>query len=287
MKVVIDPGAGFCPGVRKVIQKAEELLTKPSHVYSLGQVIHNQEETDRLRKLGLKILDHSQISSRPRDSRNITLLIRAHGEPPQTMEIIRKNQLQAVDGTCSIVRNSQKLASRYFEKGFQVVIVGKKNHPETIGINGYCQNHAIIIEKPEDLKFLPPDKPLFVMAQTTAHPVMFEAVCETLEEEGFNFVQHNTICKYIKNREAQVSRFARNCDAVIVAGGKNSSNTGVLFRTCLAVNPLTYRIERPDEIQVDWFKQNCTVGITGGASTPPWLMEDIKKKLLKIFPARE
>jgi 4-hydroxy-3-methylbut-2-enyl diphosphate reductase len=285
MKVVIDPGAGFCSGVRKVIRKAEELLTQPPRVYSLGQLIHNQEETDRLRKLGLRILDHSQISSLTPDSGNITLLIRAHGEPPQTVKMLRNNRLKAVDGTCSIVKHSQKLAGHYSEKGFQVVIVGKKDHPETIGINGYCQNQAIIIEKLEDLKFLPREKPLFVMAQTTAHPAIYEIICETLSEEGFNFVQHNTICKYIKNREVQVSQFARKCDAVIVAGGKNSSNTGVLFKTCREVNRLTYRIERPDEIQADWFRQNYTVGITGGASTPPWLMENIKKQLLRIFPA--
>ncbi len=286
MKIIMDPGAGFCPGVRKVIQKAEELLKEPSPVYSLGQLIHNQEEIQRLQDQGLNVLDHSQIPAFTENPRDITLLIRAHGEPPTMKDVLQKGKFRLVDGTCSIVRSSQKLARQYYENGFRVVIVGKKNHPETIGINGYCQNRAIIVEQMEDIDVLPSQIRLFVMAQTTTHPSFFASVIEELQKRGFRYNQQNTICKFIKNREEDVAQLARGCDAIIVAGGKNSSNTGVLYKTCHDINPRTYRIEKPEEIQDNWFSNNDKVGITGGASTPPWLMQKIKDELLTIFPSK-
>ncbi|MBN2366708.1 MAG: 4-hydroxy-3-methylbut-2-enyl diphosphate reductase, partial [Calditrichaeota bacterium] len=207
------------------------------------------------------------------------ILIRAHGEPPETYRILQEQNLSVIDGTCPIVRRSQLLARSYFEKGYLVILVGKKGHPEIIGINGYCENKTLVIETPEEVDTIPSGKKLFVMAQTTAHPETHTKIIEKIRKKGHAFESKNTICKYIINREAEFVEFIRECDIVLVVGGKNSSNTGVLYKNALREQKQTYRIEKPEELDFNWFKFQDTVGITGGTSTPPRLIEQVKKIL--------
>lgn len=281
MEIIVDKGAGFCPGVQKTIQKAEELLTGEKRVLALGELIHNRVELERLDSLGLKTIEHSQLNTNAVEE-DAVVLFRAHGEPPSTYAQLEARGLNYLDGTCSIVKRSQKIAAEFARKGYQVVIVGKKSHPESIGIAGYCQPSGIIIASPEEVSGLNRELKYFVLAQTTIPETQFEAVLEEMRQHRLNFEYKNTVCRFVKNRHKEVQQLARQCDVLIMVGGRNSSNTKMLFQHCREANPHSYWIENAGELQRVWFNGANKVGITGGASTPAWLLQEVGEKIRQI-----
>jgi 4-hydroxy-3-methylbut-2-enyl diphosphate reductase len=281
MKIILDPNAGFCPGVKKVIQTAEEYLEKNTTLYALGELIHNNKETERLENIGLQVIDYSFMQEKK--NQDSTILIRAHGEPPSTFKIAKNNNISIIDGTCPIVVKSQKLANLYYQNGYQIVIIGKEKHPEVIAINGYCNNEAVIVFNESDLEKIKTKNKIFVMAQTTISEKIYNNLIYLMKEKGMDITVKNTICKYIRGRDRQIQDFAKNCNVLIMVGGKHSSNTKVLFEVCKESNPRSYWIADSKEINPIWFNKEDTVGITGSASTPDWLMIQVQSELKKIF----
>lgn len=283
MRVVIDPKAGFCPGVKQAIHLAETYLEKNHRLFALGELIHNRIENKRLQKKGLRIVNHAIFEEEKFSDSSPELLIRAHGEPPETFSRIEASGFKLIDATCPIVRRSQKIATEYFRKGYQVVIVGKPGHPEVIGIMGYCENQARVVYEEEDLAALDKEEKTFVLAQTTISGSHFNKMLKFMRQMGMKITVKKSICRFVANRQQEAQEFARKFAVVLVAGGKNSSNTGVLFESCKQVNPNVFWVEAPEEIQQIWFREKDSVGITGGASAPCWLMKEMKRKILNNF----
>lgn len=282
MKIILDPQGGTCGGVRRVIEVTEgELEGNCRDIYVLGDIIHNEREVDRLAKAGLKTLYVENLDNiAPVSIRCDTrFIIRAHGEPPVTFEKLEKLGVTIIDGTCPVVTKSQKLAHKYCSEGYQVAIVGKHNHPETIGILGHTEHDAIVVEYDEDVLRLKPGMLTLVMAQTTISPEKFSEMTDKIKAQVGEIVERNTICKSVIKRSEQLIEFAQQVDVLLVVGGLRSSNTKMLHLTCLDVNPRSYHVSTPEEIDYDWFKGAETVGVTGSASTPFWLLEEFVRIL--------
>ncbi|MEJ2636408.1 MAG: 4-hydroxy-3-methylbut-2-enyl diphosphate reductase [Calditrichia bacterium] len=288
MKILIDEKAGFCKGVERVIKMAERRFTAKKPVYALGELIHNHEETRRLYEKGLRVVNDSVFAHPESLGNGRQLLIRAHGEPPATFENARTAGIELIDGTCPVVARSQKLAREYHEKGYQVIIVGKEHHPEVIGIAGHCEGDCAVVLRDEDLRKIDLSRRIFVLAQTTISGTIFRQIIQKMETMGLDMTVKNTICRFISGRDRQIQEFARNCDIIIMVGGKHSSNTRVLFRVCRDNNARSFWVENAGELDRDWFSNGDVVGITGSASTPRWLMEDIGQAIEKHFqPAKK
>lgn len=291
MKILIDKNAGFCGGVMKTIEKTEELLAKypDKKIYVLGEIIHNQSEINRLEKIGLHIAEYEDI---PRISKepNSIIIIRAHGEPPETYEILDKNYIVTVDATCPKVMHLQKLVRKHYEEGYEIVIFGKYNHPETIGLRGFCNNDCTVLRKPEDTRGLnfKKDK-VFLISQTTMHRPSYIEIRDLIKGKIDKYNQENesdsaidlksvdTICRSVSNRESGLIEFAEMCDVILFVSGRNSSNGKYLYRTAKAANPNTYFVEKIEEIDKEIFKGAQTIGISGATSTPGWYMDKLKK----------
>jgi 4-hydroxy-3-methylbut-2-enyl diphosphate reductase len=282
MKILIDPQAGFCPGVTHVINLAERHLTDDNILFSLGEIIHNPIENKRLESKGLQIVNHEVFGNKTIFKDSKKLLIRAHGEPPSTFVKAKRKNINLIDGTCPIVKRSQEMAKDYLEQGFQVVIIGKPNHPEVLGIIGHSNNRVIVVSETKDLKKLDRRIKTFVLAQTTISNVYFHELIIAMQNIGLELTIENTICRFVSNRNEQVKNFAQKCDLLILVGGKNSSNTRVLYETCLDLVSNLYWIEKPVEIQKNWIKKRNVIGITGSASTPLWLLEETKEYILNL-----
>ena len=280
MKIIIDDSAGFCPGVQRTIQLAENLLQSHPEVYSLGWLIHNESEISRLQEKGLKLVDHRSVKNIKNPA---TVLVRAHGEPPLTFEQLKKQGVEIVDGTCPIVRRSQKKIEAYSQRGYQIVFVGKKNHPETIAMSGYSQQPIIVVEHISDLKDINPSQKSVVLAQTTIDADFFKSVLQELRQRGISFITENTICRYILNRDKKIKQLTRQSEVIIVVGGKNSSNTAVLYQKCKGINPDCYWIQGPDEIKKEWIEEAPQVRIIGGTSTPIWILQKVKDHIQKLI----
>jgi len=282
MEIILDPEAGTCGGVRRVIELVEkELEDRNRNVFVIGDIIHNEREVDRLNEAGLKTIgiDDLKNSESPHANNHTTILIRAHGEPPSTSEILENQNVKVLDGTCPVVHKSQRLAKHYYNKNFQVAIVGKHGHPEVIGIVGYTNHSAVIIQYDEDVRKLKKDKPTLVMAQTTIHPKKFKEMSEKIKDWVGEVVIRDTICDSVVKREERLSRFSRQVDVLLVVGGHKSSNTKELYKICLAINPHTYQVVSPEEIDFEWFMDAKVIGITGSASTPLWLLKEFENNL--------
>ncbi len=286
MKVVIDPQAGFCPGVKRVIKMAEKSLEKERVLFGLGELIHNRVENERLKRRGFRIVDHSILEKPEQLGSSKKLLIRAHGEPPETFEKAREKGIEIIDGTCNIVTRSQQIAREHYLKGYQVVIIGKHYHPEVIGIVGHCDGQCKVVLTKKDLEQLDINVKTFVMAQTTISPSLFETLVTEMRKRRMNLTIKNTICRYVTGRNEQIRQFAKSCSKIVMVGGQNSSNTRTLYQECLEVNPQAYWIEEPAELNRNWFAEKDIVGITGSASTPQWLMEKIKEHIESWFTTK-
>ena len=273
LQIEIDNGSGFCFGVTTAIQKAEEELSKGNQLYCLGDIVHNGMECERLRKMGLITINHDDM----RKLHDVKVLLRAHGEPPETYELARQNHIEIIDATCPVVLQLQKRIKRQYEAGAaQIVIFGKKGHAEVLGLVGQTQSSAIVIESVDEVTKLDFSRDIFLYSQTTKSLDEFHQIIEYIQQHispSATFKSTDTICRSVANRMPNISQFASRHDLILFVCGRKSSNGKVLYNECLRVNPNTHLIEGPDEINHQWLKGIKTVGICGATSTPKWLME--------------
>ena len=273
LQIEIDNGSGFCFGVTTAIQKAEEELSKGNQLYCLGDIVHNGMECERLRKMGLVTINHDDM----RKLHNVKVLLRAHGEPPETYELARQNHIEIIYATCPVVLQLQKRIKRQFEAGAaQIVIFGKKGHAEVLGLVGQTQSTAIVIESVDEVTKLDFSRDIFLYSQTTKSLDEFHQIIEYIQQHispSATFKSTDTICRSVANRMPNISQFASRHDLILFVCGRKRSNGKVLYNECLRVNPNTHLIEGPDEINHQWLKGIKTVGICGATSTPKWLME--------------
>lgn len=285
MRIDIDTSSGFCWGVIRTIEIAEQELGKNGTIYSLGDIIHNPLETERLQKKGLEIISHADFE-RLRGSK---VLIRAHGEPPETYKKAEEHGITLIDATCPVVTKVQERIRRFYLEGYQVIIFGKSEHPEVIGLVGQTNGEAIVIKTLDEVDQIPLKKNIVLFSQTTMDKPTFNAIKEKLRSKVEHFVDisaepiefsaKDTICGQVAGRERKIREFALNHDVVLFIAGKKSSNGKVLFEIVKRENPRSYYIEDSNEIEDSWFEGIQTVGITGATSTPQWLMEKIKVEL--------
>ncbi len=286
MKIIIDDRSGFCFGVVYAIEKAESQLKKSKQLYCLGDIVHNNEEVKRLQNIGLKTITKEEF----RKLRDTTVLIRAHGEPPETYKIAYENNIRLIDASCPVVLKLQNLVRvGYLEmkkKNGQVVIFGKPGHAEVIGLQGQTQNEAIIINGKEDLDKLDFSRPVYLYAQTTKSVDQFYEIVEIIKQrldKDVDFVYHDTICRQVAFRDKELRNFCKDKDIILFISGKKSSNGRMLYEVCKKQNPNTKFISSVEEIDLSWFKGDETVGICGATSTPQWLMEKAKRFLEEKF----
>jgi len=287
LQIEIDNGSGFCFGVTTAIQKAEEELAKGNTLYCLGDIVHNGMECDRLRQMGLVTINHDEM----RQLHDVKVLLRAHGEPPATYELARRNHIEIIDATCPVVLQLQKkikkqysLTSNLLPLTSQIVIFGKKGHAEVLGLVGQTQSSAIVIESFEEVKKLDFSRDIYLYSQTTKSLDEFHQIIEYIQQHisaGATFKSFDTICRSVANRMPNISSFAAKHDLILFVCGRKSSNGKVLFNECLRVNPNTHLIEGPDEIDPQWLEGIHTVGICGATSTPKWLMEQCRDAILE------
>ena len=278
MICTIDSNSGFCFGVTRAIRTAEEELQKGA-LCCLGDIVHNGQEVARLEGLGLQTIDNDDLRSLPPHSR---VLLRAHGEPPQTYAIAQQQNISIIDATCPVVLNLQKRIRKAYEEGGQIVIYGKNGHAEVIGLVGQTDGNAIVIEDMEDAKKLDFDHDIQLFSQTTKSLEGFREIVRYIEANmnpNAHFSFFDTICRQVANRIPNIKNFAAKHDVIIFVCGKKSSNGKVLYNQCLSVNPRTYMVDDPSEINLQWFEGATSAGICGATSTPKWLMEDCKKRI--------
>ncbi len=277
MKVILAKNAGFCFGVKRAIKLAFESAKDLNHpIYSLGPLIHNPQQVEFLSQKGIK--EVSDIESLKPDD---TLIIRSHGTTPSVINSVKAKGIKVVDATCPFVVNAQKLAQKLNSDGYQVVIVGEGDHPEVIGLMGFTQDSAWVIDKVDIIKNLPNKKSIGVIAQTTQSFENFREVVSALLEKCDELRVFNTICHATAQRQESAKELAQEVDIMIVIGGYNSANTNRLVTLCKQYVP-TYHIETADEIDKSWFVNANTIGVTAGASTPEWIINKVLEKLKSI-----
>jgi 4-hydroxy-3-methylbut-2-enyl diphosphate reductase len=281
MRVEIDDNSGFCFGVVRAIGEAERALLS-GEVFSLGDIVHNRIEVQRLEQLGLRTVSHEDLPSLAGDR----LLVRAHGEPPSTFEAAQRLGIEVIDATCPVVAKLQervvKAHAKMREVGGQVVILGKRGHAEVIGLAGQVTDPTIIVEKEEDLVQIDFSRPIFFLSQTTQSVDLFEQLREKMLSRLPSpemLTAHDTICRQVSSREKHLEEFARKHDVVIFVCGRKSSNGKVLAEVCRAANPRTYNIEEPGELQSEWIEGAASIGICGATTTPKWLMQEVAEEL--------
>ena len=284
MKVTINKNSGFCFGVVNAIKIAEIELEKSGKLFCLSDIVHNAIEVKRLAEKGLIIIDYENFKK----LKNTKVLIRAHGEPPETYCIARENNIELIDASCIVVLSLQKKIKNEYEKiknmGGQIVIYGKKDHPEIIGLNGQINNNAIILESPKDIDKIDFKKQISLFAQTTKSTETFYKLKDEIKSkiENNNFIFHNSICRQVANRASEFKEFAIKHDVLIFVSGKESSNGKFLFGVCKDVNPNTYFVSEKSEIKNEWLIGKSDVGICGATSTPRWLMEEVAEFIEKF-----
>ena len=304
MKIEIDSDSGFCFGVTTAIKKAEEELAKGTTLYCLGDIVHNGMECERLRNMGLVTIDHEQMAQ----LHHVKVLLRAHGEPPATYELARRNDIEIIDATCPVVLRLQKRIKQQYEAptappsspggdtnvqqgneapsgavggalGASIVIFGKKGHAEVLGLVGQTEGHATVIESYDEVKKLDLEHDIYLYSQTTKSLDEFHRIIEYIQQHivpTATFKSFDTICRSVANRMGGISQFAVRHDLILFVCGRKSSNGKVLFNECLRVNPNSHLIEGPEAIDASWLQGIKTVGICGATSTPKWLMEQCR-----------
>lgn len=290
MRIEIDDKSGFCFGVVRAITEAERALADGATVYSLGDIVHNRIEVQRLERLGLQTVTHDEM---PRLA-GCRLFIRAHGEPPTTYARARELGIDLIDATCPVVARLQTRVVRAHELmrpiGGQVVILGKRGHAEVVGLTGQVDAPTIVIEGPQDLDAIDFARPVYFLSQTTQSIALFERLCDEMRRRAADPAQvriEDTICRQVANREEHLEAFARRFDVVIFVCGRKSSNGKVLFEVCRRANAATYNIEEAAELEPQWFAGAASVGICGATSTPKWLMQQVADAVGRIVPPQE
>ena len=290
MKVTIDKYSGFCFGVVYAIEMAEAELSKTGKLYCLGDIVHNNMEVDRLNDMGLEIINHQQFS----ELKDCKVLIRAHGEPPETYHTAIKNNIQLLDASCPVVLKLQHNIKEGYEEinkiDGQIIIFGKEGHAEVQGLLGQTDGKAIIVSCADDLDKVDFSAPIYMYSQTTKSPKAFADLQEEIRKrkeiagntDSVKFIVNDTLCRQVSGREPQLKEFSKENDVIIFVSGKKSSNGKMLFQSCLKENPNSYFVSEEKEIKEEWFNENSQVGICGATSTPRWLMENVAKNILKL-----
>ena len=285
VNVEIDNGSGFCFGVTTAIKKAEEELAKGNTLYCLGDIVHNGQECERLKEMGLITINHEEFAQ----LHDVKVLLRAHGEPPATYELAKKNHIEIIDATCPVVLRLQKRIKQEYDNtadshNKQIVIYGKNGHAEVLGLVGQTNGEAIVIENLEEANRLDFSKDIRLYSQTTKSVDEFWQIVAYIKEHissDASFEYSDTICRQVANRMPNIRNFAANHDLILFVCGRKSSNGKILFQECKQVNANTYQIDQPDEIKTEWLKHSQSIGICGATSTPKWLMEECKKVILE------
>ena len=288
IKIEIDEHSGFCFGVVTAIKKAEEELSKGGVLYCLGDIVHNGSEVKRLEEAGLVTIDHEQFAK----LHDVKVLLRAHGEPPATYEMAKRNNITLIDATCPVVLMLQKrIKTEYDTEGdkSRIVIFGKKGHAEVNGLVGQTDNKAIVIDSPSEVSKVGLDKDISLFSQTTKPLDEYNEVAESLREGlkqngGYSLKFNDTICRQVANRIPNIFNFAKVHDLIIFVSGKKSSNGKSLFAECHRANERSYFISSADELEAVWFADDVkSIGVCGATSTPKWLMEKVADRIKEII----
>ena len=285
MQVTIDKNSGYCFGVEFAIKMAEDEMEDKEPLYCLGDIVHNDMEVKRLTDKGLVVIDREKLQGLS----NCKVLIRAHGEPPETYRLAIENNIELIDASCPVVLKLQHRVKNAFDKmereNGQIVIYGKKGHAEVIGLTGQTLEKAIVVMGDADLEKIDYTRPITLFSQTTKSTKGFYALSEKIEEKikstkgeltEIDFNSNDSICRQVSNREPQLQRFSQENEVILFVSGKKSSNGMALYQVCLSENPSSYFIESEEEIELAWFQNAERVGICGATSTPMWLMEQVK-----------
>jgi 4-hydroxy-3-methylbut-2-en-1-yl diphosphate reductase len=279
IKVVIDKKSGVCGGVKRAIKMIEEeiALDSSKDIFVNGELLHNRLEMERLMDCGLKVEEDV------RKIKDNILFIRTHGVSRKTKELAKENNNLIIDATCPKVSGSQKIIEEHYLKGYQIIIVGKFNHPEVQGLLGYCNDEGLCVSDEKYIETLDFSKKSLIIAQTTVSTEKFSAMVEKIRPRIKELVIANTICPFVEKREKELIEFAKGHSVIIFIGGTNSSNTRVMFDKFSKFNSRTYLIENKEEIDFKWFKDGDMVGVSGSASTPAWQIEEVKKVIEEHF----
>lgn len=285
MEVSIDKNSGYCFGVEFAIKMAEDEMQDADKLYCLGDIVHNDMEVQRLGKKGLQVISREELQN----LRDCKVLIRAHGEPPETYRTAIENNIELIDASCPVVLKLQHRVKNAFDKmeqiEGQIVIFGKKGHAEVIGLTGQTLEKAIVVMEDEDLEQIDFSRPVTLFSQTTKSTKGFYELKEKIDArireakgsiEAVDFNANDSICRQVSNREPQLQRFAAENDVIIFVSGKKSSNGKALYEVCRRQNENSYFVESEQEIDPSWFKAGNKVGICGATSTPMWLMEQVR-----------
>lgn len=288
MQVTIDKNSGYCFGVEFAIKMAEDEMEQSDKLYCLGDIVHNDMEVKRLAEKGLVVIDRDQLS----ELSDCKVLIRAHGEPPETYKTAIQNNIELIDASCPVVLKLQHRVKTAFDKmereDGQIVIYGKKGHAEVIGLTGQTLEKAIVVMEDADLEKIDFNRPVTLFSQTTKSTKGFYELSQKIEERikaskgeltEVDFNANDSICRQVSNREPQLRKFAQENEVIVFVSGKKSSNGKALYQVCLEENPRSFFVENQTEIQPEWFETTDRVGICGATSTPMWLMEQVKEHL--------
>ena len=278
LAVTIDQESGFCFGVVYAIEMAEEILAEKGYLYCLGDIVHNDEEVDRLKAKGLKIISQEDLIN----LKDETVLIRAHGEPPATYQTALANNITLIDASCPVVLKLQNRVKNSFDDEEQIYIYGKHGHAEVIALQGQTNNEAVVFQDIKELDFASMPKKITLYSQTTKSTDKFYAIKNELIAKGFEVRANDTICRRGSNRDEELRKFVTNYDRIIFVSGRKSSNGKILYDVCRQHNVNTYFVSASSEIDATMFHANDTVGICGATSTPMWLMEEVKNKLQSL-----
>lgn len=288
MSVVIDKFSGFCWGVVRTVQIAEESLTENAKVYVLGHIIHNPMEIKRLENKGLQTISVDDFESIAHSGAKV--LVRAHGEPPETYRKAFSLGIEIIDATCPVVTKLQERVRKFYDQGYQVIVFGKRDHAEVLGVRGVCNDECIVVKSSEEalnhvdmtkksvlFSQTTMDRPTFLQIRDALKSQIAELIVDSMENIAVEFHAKDTICGQVSGRETQLQKFAEQNDVVIFVAGRASSNGKVLYDVCKNVNPRTYFIEDTEELVDEWFRDASTVGITGATSTPQWHMNHVQQ----------
>ncbi len=287
MNITIDKNSGYCFGVEYAIQMAEDELEQSPTLYCLGDIVHNDMEVKRLFDKGLRIIDHEEL----KNLRDCKVLIRAHGEPPETYQIALKNNIELIDASCPVVLKLQNRVRSAYDKiekeDGQVVIYGKEGHAEVIGLSGQTNDKAIIVTEESDIEKLDFSKPTVFFSQTTKSTKGFYHMKEKIEERyadgaESNFEAHDSICRQVSNREPWMKDFSQEHDVIVFVSGRKSSNGKALYQVCKEHNERSHFISDVDELDEAWFNDSDSIGICGATSTPTWLMQEVERQIRKL-----
>ena len=286
MRVEIDQASGFCNGVVTAIRKAEQELDSSNRLYCLGDIVHNSDEVERLCSRGLVTITHDDLHS----LHDVRVLLRAHGEPPSTYATAKANDIDIIDATCPVVLHLQKRIRESYDRrspGQQIVIYGKRGHAEVNGLVGQTDGEAVVVEDVAGLDRLDFNRDIILYSQTTKSVHGFHEMIREIErrkspDTRFEYV--DTICRQVANRVPQLRAFAAEHEVILFVSGRKSSNGRFLYGECHDVNPMTYFISNPDEIQPDWISEVESIGICGATSTPRWLMEQVRDRINQLQP---